>query len=351
MIRKNTLVCAGLIATLALSNGSAIAQDIHFTQFDAVPLVINPAFTGGFNGQFRASAIYRNQWQSVTVPYVTYGAAIDLPVVHDLTHDDALAVGLQLYKDQAGDANLTNFTGLVSVAYHKVLGASLNKVLSVGLQGGYTQKSIDLSKLYFGDEYVNGTFNPGVSQEYHLGLGNSVHYYTVNAGVSYAQSVGEMGKFSYVIAAGANNLNQPTESFEKKQNSQVGLTMRYTGQVGAIWNTSERFSLRPGVLFQNQASANEFIAGNEFHYLVGNPEFPSYSTAVFLGGYYRTGDAVMMTAGVEFKGFRVGLSYDYNVSNLNAASNGDGGFELSIRYIAPNPIDFARKLVYPCARF
>jgi len=84
---------------------------------------------------------------------------------------------------------------------------------------------------------------------------------------------------------------------------------------------------------------------------VGNPEFPTYSTGVFLGGYYRTGDAAMITAGVEFKGFRIGVSYDYNVSDLKTASNGDGGFELSIRYIAPNPLDFARKLVYPCARF
>src|ERR1700761_7009157 len=106
MIRKNTIACAGLIATLALSHRAAIAQDIHFTQFDAVPLVINPAFTGNFDGQYRAAAIYRNQWQSVTVPYVTYGASFDLPIVHDLTHDDYLAAGAQVYKDQAGDANL-----------------------------------------------------------------------------------------------------------------------------------------------------------------------------------------------------------------------------------------------------
>lgn len=349
MIRKNTIVCASLIATLALSNGAANAQDIHFTQFDAVPLVINPAFTGNFDGQFRAAAIYRNQWQSVTVPYVTYGASFDLPIVHDLTHDDYLAAGAQLYKDQAGDANLSNFTGLLSVAYHKFLGYTQNKVLSVGLQGGYTQRSIDLSKLYFGDEYVNGTFQPGISQEYHLGIGNTVSYYVVNAGISYAQSAGD--KFSFVVAAGANNLNQPNESFEKKQNSEVGLSMRYTGQLGAIWTTTDRFSLRPGLLFQNQATANEVVVGNEFHYLTGNPEFPNYSTAVFLGGYYRTGDATMVTAGVEFKGFRIGVSYDYNVSTLKTASNGDGGFELSIRYIAPNPLDFARKLVYPCARF
>ena len=218
MIRKNTIARASLVAALALTMNTANAQDIHFTQFNAVPLVINPAFTGNFDGMFRVAAIYRNQWQSVTVPYVTLGASIDAPIVHDLSVDDYLAVGLQVYKDQAGDANLSNFTGLVSVAYHKFLGAKVDKVLSVGLQGGYAQKSIDLSKLYFGDEYLNGTFQPGTSQEYHLGVGNSVNYYIVNAGISFAQSTSD--KFSYAIGLGANNLNQPNDAFEKKQNSQ-----------------------------------------------------------------------------------------------------------------------------------
>ncbi len=89
----------------------AFAQDIHFTQFDMTPLVINPAFTGMFDGQVRAGAIYRNQWASVTVPYVTYGASVDLPLPIE-RNGDYLAGGLQFYKDQAGDANLSNFTGM-----------------------------------------------------------------------------------------------------------------------------------------------------------------------------------------------------------------------------------------------
>jgi len=349
MFRKSTIARASLIAALALNVSSAQAQDIHFTQFEAAPLIINPAFTGNFDGMARVTAIYRNQWASVTVPYLTYGASIDAPVLHDLSVDDYLAVGLQVYKDQAGDANLSNFSGLLSVAYHKFLGSEVNKVLSVGLQGGYSQKSLDLTKLYFGDEYVNGTFQPGTSIEYQAGLLNQVKYYTVNAGISFAHN--PSSKFSYVIALGANNLNQPADNFEKKSSNQVGLDMRYNGQIGAIWNTSERFSLRPAVLYQNQASANEIIAGNEFHYLAGNPEFPMYSTGFFVGAWYRTGDAYMVTAGVEFKGIRIGVAYDYNISDLQTASNGNGGFEIALRYIMPTPLDFAHKLVYPCSRF
>jgi hypothetical protein len=59
----------------------------------------------------------------------------------------------------------------------------------------------------------------------------------------------------------------------------------------------------------------------------------------------------MLTAGVEFKGMRIGVGYDYNISSLNNASNGNGGFEIAIRYIAPYPMKFAGKRTIPCARF
>lgn len=351
MIRKSTIARVSLMIALAFSAKTLHAQDIHFTQFNAAPLVLNPAFTGDFEGQWRAAAIYRNQWNSVTIPYVTYGASFDMPLVYDLSIDDYLAGGIQMTNDKAGDGNLTNFSVLASVAYHKFFGvqASSVKALSVGFQGGYSEQSIDLSRLYFGDEFYNGEFNQGTGVETQ-GLNNRVHYFTVNAGISWAQMTSST--FGYQLGLGANNLNQPLNGFEKKSNQQNnGVGMRYNGQAGFILYTSEKFSIRPGLLFQSQATATEMIAGSEFHYIVSNPEVRSFATAVFLGGWYRSGDAVMLVVGGEYKSFRLGISYDYNISDLKTASNGNGGFEISIRYIAPSPLDFAHKLVYPCSRF
>ncbi|MEI8278963.1 MAG: PorP/SprF family type IX secretion system membrane protein [Bacteroidota bacterium] len=348
MIRKSTFTRASLVAALALSLTTAQAQDIHFTQFIASPLIVNPAFTGNYEGQYRAAAVYRNQWSSVTIPFVTYAASFDMPIVHDLTIDDYLAAGLQLYNDKAGDGNLSNFSALASLAYHKYLGASQNKVLSFGIQGGYSEKSIDLSKLYFGDEFTNGVFNHGISPEYPY-MNNKVHFFNVNAGLSFSQSIGD--RFSYTIGAGGNNLNQPQESLQQKKNNDVGLGMRYTGQLGMILYVTDRFSLQPAVLYQTQSSATEIIGGNDFSYIVGNPEVRSMATSVFAGAWYRSEDAILATAGIQFKGVRIGLSYDYNISSLNTASNGNGGFEISVRFIAPKPLEFAHRLTYPCSRF
>ncbi len=351
MTRRNIFTKISLAVALALSAPVAFAQDIHFTQFDMAPLVVNPAFTGMFDGKVRANAIYRNQWASVTIPYVTYGASADMPLFVE-SNGGYLASGLQVYKDQAGDGNLSNFTAMLSLAYHKFFG---NNDLAVGLQGGYAQKSIDLSRLYFGDEFQNGVPTQGVSAEYRLGLGNSVNYYLVNAGISFSHASEIQDKFSYTIGVAANNLNQPTDAIMRKQSQNNSLAMRYTAELGMNIRTGERLYLRPAVFYQMQASATELIAGNEFHYLIGNLGgeygYSNYSPAVFLGGWYRTGDAVMFTGGIEFNGFRIGLGYDYNMSSLNASSNGNGGFELALRYIAPYPLQFAHKRTIPCSRF
>ncbi|MES2479552.1 MAG: PorP/SprF family type IX secretion system membrane protein [Bacteroidota bacterium] len=344
MTKKNIIKRVSLSAALAISASCAFAQDVHFTQFNATPLILNPAFTGAFDGPVRASAIYRDQWNGV---YRTIAASADAPIVRDISGDDYLAGGVQFYNDVAGDGNLNNFSGLLSVAYHKFLGLEGDKILSVGLQGGYTSKSIDLSRLYFGNQFKDGGFTGPTNTQLN---GSPVRYFTVNAGVAYSHKISE--RFSYSLGVAGNNLNQPQESINKIQNSDVGLGMRLSAQAGAIIYTGERLSLRPAVLYQTQTATTEIIAGNEFNYIVGSdPEVKSLAPSIFVGGWYRNNDAIMVSAGVEFQGFRVGVAYDYTTSSYNVVNNGKGGFEIGVRYVGLNPISAARNLVYPCSRF
>ncbi len=340
-VRKAALSLAAVCALV-----SAQAQDIHFTQFNGAPMIMNPALTGSYNGLLRVTGIYRNQWSSVTTPYVTFGGSVDAPLFKDVAIDDYLAAGVSIYNDRSGDGNLANLSMLASIAYHKFLGTESNKSISVGLQGGYTQKSIDLARLYWQDEFYNGGFQPGTTGEL---LNPKVKYFTANAGIQWQHAISE--NFGYTIGVAGHNLNQPKESFLKKQNNEVGLGMRINTQIGAVWNAGYRLSIRPAFLYQSQTAATEMIAGSEFLYIVGDPDIRSVATGVFVGGWYRFGDATLITAGLEFKGFRVGFGYDYNMSDLKVASGGNGGFEISLRYIKPNPLDFARRIAFPCSRF
>jgi type IX secretion system PorP/SprF family membrane protein len=341
---KQTLLVA--IAAFGLS-ANANAQDIHFTQFNLSPLTTNPAFTGMHEGLWRASGIYRNQWNSVTVPFATTGISVDAPLYRGVGSNTYFSGGINYFNDKSGDGNLMNNTAMGSLAYHKSFGREDNMSISLGMQGGLVQKSIDLSRLYFGDQYRNGGYQPNTTQEL---LNNKINTYLANVGVNWGHRVGE--KFGYQVGVAAFNLNQPLESFQRqKKNSQVGLGMRINTQIGAVWQATSRLAIMPAILYQTQTNASELVLGNEFKYTLGDPDIRSVASSLFLGAWTRTGDAALITGGVEFKGFRIGLGYDITTSKLKTSSTGVGSFEIGAQYIQPNPIDFARKLFFPCARF
>ena len=69
-----------LVLTLVVFRASA--QDPHFSMFYMAPMYLNPALTGAFDGNYRASALFRGQWGSVlqneAVPmFRTYTASIE----------------------------------------------------------------------------------------------------------------------------------------------------------------------------------------------------------------------------------------------------------------------------------
>ena len=51
-----------------------------------------------------------------------------------------------------------------------------------------------------------------------------------------------------------------------------------------------------------------------------------------IGPYLRVGDALYAVVRFNWLGFSMGVSYDINMSELTAATSGNGGFELSLGY-------------------
>jgi type IX secretion system PorP/SprF family membrane protein len=129
-----------------LSGLKGISQDIHFSQFFETPLLRNPALAGIFGGDLRIQGVYRNQWNSVTVPYQTgsLNAEYKLPVGRG---DDFLSIGGQILYDKAGTVALTATHILPVINYHKALSAEKNSYLSLGFMGGLVQRKLDRSKI------------------------------------------------------------------------------------------------------------------------------------------------------------------------------------------------------------
>ena len=62
------------------------AQDIHFSQVDANPLLLNPAYAGFYDGAGRFGIIYRNQWASVSIPFQTFAITGEMALWRDNSH-------------------------------------------------------------------------------------------------------------------------------------------------------------------------------------------------------------------------------------------------------------------------
>src|SRR5689334_9758797 len=141
--------CRKLLVALCLcSTQSLVAQDIHLSQFYETPILRNPALIGLFNGDYRIQAVYRNQWNSVTIPYQTgtLSAELKFPVG---SSEDFVTAGIQFTYDRAGTARLQSVQALPAVNYHKSLSQDKNMFLSVGFTGGIVQRQFDATKLTF----------------------------------------------------------------------------------------------------------------------------------------------------------------------------------------------------------
>ena len=67
-----------LLLVVSLLAKFASSQDINFSQFYDLPLLRNPSLAGLFQGDIRITSAYRNQWQSVTVPYRSFGFGAEI---------------------------------------------------------------------------------------------------------------------------------------------------------------------------------------------------------------------------------------------------------------------------------
>ena len=100
----------------------------------------------------------------------------------------------------------------------------------------------------------------------------------------------------------------------------------------SIWNqvSTDKLSLAPSVLFMQQGTSQETDLG-AFLKFIKDKSILNY-TSFNIGGFTRAFDAINVIASMDYKKFTVGLSYDINYSDFDKASQGRGGYEISVIY-------------------
>ncbi len=327
MKKKSVLgfILAGVF--FAASPCSLFAQaDIHFSQFYETSILRNPALTGVFAEDYKISAINRNQWSSISNPFVTTQVNAETHIHVTQEAEDFFSFGVLAYYDQAGSIDRKILCVYPAVNYNKSLEDEHNSFLSVGFTGGYMQYSFDPSKATFNNQYQNNVFNPSNPTGENL-PNPKLGLWDLGAGVNFNSSMGQSNEMTYVFGVSGYHFTQPKNSYYNDPGIVMDMRWNINGAINGMLNEDIAFQIQAN--YAVQGTFNEIIGGGMIGWNRSTEgDIPMFS--IFGGLFYRYQDAIIPTIKLRYKDYAFGVSYDVNVSTLKAATSMRGGYEISI---------------------
>jgi type IX secretion system PorP/SprF family membrane protein len=308
------------LATAITSATNVSAQDAHFLQYNAAPLLLNPALTGEHqpNGEYPSHAItlnYANYWASVlkAKAFSVYSAnyARTIPV----GRADFFAAGISVGGDRAGSLDFSNGNAKLTAAYSRWVGGDKKKnhYLQVGLEGGVAAVSSPVYSRYGTETAVLPDAGAGIAWQTNLDYNN---YF--NIGFSAA----------HLSRAHQSFVNDRLEGFYTK----------FTTHANGEFKLKRKISILPAVAYYTQGPTQEFTSGAAFKYNISKNkrEYQALQLGVFTRFDNQdkgiTADALLWTARFDYDNLALNFSYNTNISPFTVNQQGNGGFEIGLRY-------------------
>lgn len=271
------------------------SQDIAFTQYHSNPLYLNPALAGN-EGCARGIINQRLQWTQLPANLSALNVGFDI-------YSNKLNGGVGAYyqSESRGSGILKRKSINCIYAYHFNIKDKIN--FSLGLQGSLVIKTLDWSKIIFGDRIdpVRGF----IYQSEEIPDMNMIIYPDFSFGIT-------ANTRSYYAGLAIHHIAEPNESFLNVQ--EVALTRKYTiysGKKIEIKRSSDKnFEILPGFLFMKQGQTNQWVVGSTVKY-----------QSLLMGLRYRNKDAVIFLAGFQKGIISIGYSFDATISNMAKSSN------------------------------
>lgn len=340
-----TFIIIALIANLNHTQ----AQDIHFSQFYVSNLTLNPATTGVMSCQMRASAIYRNQWAAAAGQYAFNTFGLGVEGKFNAGKKDYVGAGLSVWVDRAGASAFTSIQASISGSYLKKIGGrrSNEHYLVAGGQIGFVQRSIRLNQLRWGSQWDGTGHNGSISNNEGLTGNPNIAVADLSAGLLWFSALDKDNKSNFYAGIGFQHLTKAQVSFKSTSNISTQtpvdeqLYTRFTIHGGAEVRMARRLALVPNFAVMVQGPSTQLNIGTGLKFDFSKKA--QSNQAFTVGAYFRganqaqanteTGtfgaDAIVALLRLRFGSSHIGFSYDINISPLAAATNGNGGFELS----------------------
>ena len=293
------------------------AQEVHFSQFDNNPLLINPALAGHFEGSLRLGAAYRNQGAAISVPYTTYSAWGDAHLEPQRLQRSAIGTGVYLYNDNAGEGALATTSGTFAASFIRSFNRDNTFKAALGFSVGIINRKINFSKLVFDNQWNGTVFDPNVASGEPF-TSSSLFAPDFNFGGLVCWQINQKTNTSFGLAM--HHINRPKLTFYDDENR---LEPKIVAHAQVFLQLDETFELRPGAFFATQRGANELMAGADLVIRRGD-------LALVAGVWHRLERDIVPRVGITLNGLAIQFSYDVNVSKLHLASNYRGGMEITV---------------------
>lgn len=312
-----------------------IGQDSQFSQIYALPLYLNPAYTGNTETH-RAALKYRNQWPGVNKAFNSMVASYDFNNIKRKS-----GFGLMYARDKAGLTGMT--LNNIRLLYSYSLKITRDQTIRLGLNVDYSRKEIDISKLVFNDQLYTQS-----STSYEQIYNGTINYFDGGVGAIYSYDK---------IWAGlsVNHLNRPSTSTIDRQ-ARLPVYWHANAGIKIVKNKEYNKHTKYGIVwasYRHQAKFNQIDVGANYiiHDLTVGMLYrgvPIQKKKEFVD----RNDALAFTVGYNIvnMNMRFGYSYDLTVSRL--ASKSSGSHEVSLIFeVKGDDSPYRHKVKIVCPEF
>lgn len=314
------------------SFSEVMAQDIHFSQFYDSPLNMSPALTGT-DAPFRVNMNYRNQWSAFGKPFQTIAGSVDMALLKNKNKGAYLGAGLNFFQDKAGQTGLSKM--LVAGNISSVLKTGSKSNLSIGIQGAFNQRSINLSNVRWDNQFNGSAYDPTLSSGEAAGILKK-SFFDMGAGMAYnysssSKNITSNDDFTFTLAAGAFHLNRPDQGLAGEDKANMRLSGMMKMHIG-VKGTNMAFE--PLASYMKNGELSEINVGMLMRYRLKSGSSVTginSESAISFGACYRIQDALYPIIAYDFSNYSIGISYDVNLSSLTPYSQSRGGFEIVLK--------------------
>lgn len=302
--------------------------DFNLLQYYNTPLLTNPAMIAT-RDEIQLFLNYKHQPNAVGDDFTTTMLTGIYPFMRKRDGHHWSSLSAAFVHDQNGALLRTN-GGVLAGAYNLKLGNRNGKFnyLSLGLQGAYFQRRLNIDNLTTSSQFDQGFFDPNADIGEFVD-DNSQNFATLGGGLMWHQK-DSLGRESAYLGVAVNNLNTPKTNFLDNLDDQFPRHITVTGGVRVFENY--KLSVSPNIRWIRRTGNNEVIAGSFLNYrLFQNKKSGTFREGfVSLGLWYNFNDAFIGALQWEQPRYFLTLSLDLPTANTTDVWQGNSAFEVTV---------------------